>query len=251
VAEARGKKTKKARWQLSLGIKEVVFAGLGAAGLMMMSFALGTLAGRGDIYRVMHNWGIVGPETVKAVPAAQPPPAVPPATQAATAEEPKPAAPPTQGAVAPSQPPLAAAGKPGAAAAPAPTATKKKGKESAAAKEHQAQQEELRRLQQEVARLSKFQNSFEPQQSKPGRAGSKEKAAPKTGPATVRVAMFRDGAKAKAKLAEMQKKGDKVTLKEGKDQEGPYFVIYRQTPGKQPEARTAASQKKKPADARQ
>ena len=64
MGESRGRKAKKA-WQMQVGIKELIFTGLGVAGLVMMSFALGTLAGRGDIYRVLHNWGLVGPDPGK------------------------------------------------------------------------------------------------------------------------------------------------------------------------------------------
>ena len=64
MGESRGKKAKKA-WQMQVGIKELIFTGLGVAGLVMMSFALGTLAGRGDIYRVLHNWGLLGPDSGK------------------------------------------------------------------------------------------------------------------------------------------------------------------------------------------
>ncbi|MBM4284188.1 MAG: hypothetical protein FJ128_02910 [Deltaproteobacteria bacterium] len=239
MAEGRGKKGKKAGWQVSLGFKEVIFAGIAALGLMMMSFALGTLAGRGDIYRVLHNWGIVGPEAVKTLPVNQTPIAAPAAPQAAASPEaPPPAVSPSPGALVPPKPP---APSPPKTAAPPPSVApaRKKAKETAAAKEHRTREEEIRRLQKEVARLSRFQNSIEEQKPKSPRPGSKEKAAP----ALVRVAKFRDGAKAKAKLAEMQKKGEKVTLKEGKDQDGRYFVIYRQVAAKNQEA----EKEKKPA----
>ena len=63
MVEGRGRKAKKASdFKLRLGAKELVFGGLGVAGLVMMSFALGTLAGRGDIYRVLNNWGLLGPD---------------------------------------------------------------------------------------------------------------------------------------------------------------------------------------------
>jgi hypothetical protein len=66
MGESRGKKARKPTdWKLQLGIKELIFGGLGVAGLVMMSFALGTLAGRGDIYRVLHNWGLLGPDSNK------------------------------------------------------------------------------------------------------------------------------------------------------------------------------------------
>ena len=58
----RGKKVKKAAWHLNLGLIDVIFAGIGIVGLMMMSFALGALAGRGDIYRAAYSWGLLNPE---------------------------------------------------------------------------------------------------------------------------------------------------------------------------------------------
>ncbi|HEY9073699.1 MAG TPA: hypothetical protein VIN67_06160, partial [Desulfobaccales bacterium] len=58
----RGKKGKKAGWHLTLGLKDAIFAGIGMVGLMMISFTLGTLAGRGDIYRAAYSWGLLAPE---------------------------------------------------------------------------------------------------------------------------------------------------------------------------------------------
>jgi hypothetical protein len=67
MGESRGKKAKKGHWQLQVGLKELIFTGLGVAGLVMMSFALGTLTGRGDIYRVLHNWGLLAPDNGRAL----------------------------------------------------------------------------------------------------------------------------------------------------------------------------------------
>ncbi len=242
MAEGRGKKPKKARWQFSLGIVDVIFAGIGLVGLLAMSFALGTLAGRGDIYRVMHNWGLVEHEAIKIAAHTQPPSPNPGPGQPTAQEAPPEAAPPpgqpTTGSHIPLTPPpapQAVKGTPPQTAHPAAAPAKKKGKETPSAKERQAKEEELKRLRQEVAKISKFQNKMESQPPKPPGQTAKEKTAPKL----TKVAMFRNGAKAKEKLAELQRKGEKVTLKEGKDQEGPYFTIYRQVPAKPQETKSA------------
>lgn len=242
MAEGRGKKTKKARWQLSLGIVDVAFAGIGLVGLLAMSFALGTLAGRGDIYRVLHNWGLLEHEAIRTAAQTHPPAVNPGPAQPTAQGAPPEAAPPpgqtTTGSHIPltSQPaPPAVKGNAPQTAPPAATPAKKKGKESPSAKERQAKEEELKRLRQEVAKISKFQNKMESQPPKPPAQTAKEKAAP----TLTKVAMFRNSAKAKEKLAELQRKGEKVTIKEGKDQEGPYFTIYRQVPAKTQEAKSA------------
>ena len=82
----RGKKGKKAGWHLSLGLMDVIFVGIGVVGLMSLSFTLGALAGRGDIYRAAYSWGLLTPEPKAAsqeMPQAAAPPA--PATAAAPA----------------------------------------------------------------------------------------------------------------------------------------------------------------------
>ena len=65
VETGRGKKGKKAGWHLTLGVKDAIFAGIGLVGLLMMSFALGALAGRGDIYRAAYSWGLLAPDGAK------------------------------------------------------------------------------------------------------------------------------------------------------------------------------------------
>ena len=65
VETGRGKKGKKAGWHLTLGVKDAIFAGIGLVGLLMMSFALGALAGRGDIYRAAYSWGLLTPDGAK------------------------------------------------------------------------------------------------------------------------------------------------------------------------------------------
>jgi len=258
MGETRGKKGKKTGWQVTLGLKEVIFAGLGVAGLLMMSFALGTLAGRGDIYRVMHNWGLLSPDAGKAV-QVWPPAALPPSTPTAA-----PASPTSQegpGAAA-STPTQAAAAKPpapapveGAIAAPSsPSEVKKKSSKP----EPKKKENVLAKMRRDVAPKLKFQNSLDPvatKTSKPGEKSKKDNGKPEKttvaqGKASqVFVAKYRDGNRAKAQLAKMRKQGDQVTLKEGKDGEGPYFAIYRQIPARQPKSQHVAqspSKKSKP-----
>ena len=83
----RGKKAKKAGWHLTLGVKDAIFAGIGLVGLLMMSFALGALAGRGDIYRAAYSWGLLTPDGAKVAQWMPPPgpPAVAPAGTPGTA----------------------------------------------------------------------------------------------------------------------------------------------------------------------
>ncbi len=234
MAESRGKKSKKGRWQLILGVKETSFALIGIIGLVMMSFAVGTLAGRGDIYRVLYNWGLLGPEATKALQPWSPPqaafppipPAAPPVTQnpgatLTTAAPVSPAMPtPQQGSIAG---PIAV---PPATAAP----SAKKARQNTTPRGHKSKEEELRRMREEVAKKLKFQNSLDTATFKPAKTReSKVKIAEKPNSSTlVRVAKYRDKKAAKARVAELQKQGEQVTLKEGKDQKGPYFMVYRQ-----------------------
>jgi len=252
VENGRGKKGKKAIWHLTLGLRDTIFAGIGVVGLMMMSFALGALAGRGDIYRVAYSWGLLdhdGPKVAQFTPPAAAPP-VPP-QGAATGAAPVAAVPPTPaGAPTPAGPaaPVAAAPTQGApvagSIAPAPSAApsvKKKTKSGTSSREQKAaRDEELHRLRQEVAQKLKFQNSFDTA-PKPAKLSGKqkpkdkEKAKTAAAPTQVKVAQFRDAKSANAKVAELQKKGIKATLKQGKDQKGAYYTVYRQsaapTPG--------------------
>ena len=109
VETGRGKKGKKAGWHLTLGVKDAIFAGIGLVGLLMMSFALGALAGRGDIYRAAYSWGLLTPDGAKVAQwmPAPGPPAVAPAGTPGTATSTTVAS-----AVAPA--PAAGAGAPGA-----------------------------------------------------------------------------------------------------------------------------------------
>ena len=238
MTEGRGKKAKKARWQVVLGLKQVLFGALGLGWMMIIIFILGVLAGRGDIYRWLSSFGLVAPapRLAQYSPPAETPAATPqPTTTASTSKSSVPAAP------APATPPAPApiTGKmiPPAPTTPAPApAAAKKSRKGAAFRDQKAKEEELNRLRQEVASKLKFQNSFDSTPTKPSRAAKqKDKrlaaaAAPKASPKLVRVGQYRDAKTAKAKLAELQKKGGKVTLKQGKDHKGVFYEILRENP---------------------
>lgn len=250
MAESRGKKSKKGQWQFTLGVKEFAFTVVGIIGLVMMSFAMGTLAGRGDIYRVLHNWGLVGVEVPKALQPWNPPqagfPPIPPAAPPTapnsgatltTAAPGSPAAPtPQQGSIA---------APPATAAASASHAKKTK---QTAAPHRTTREEELKRMKEDVAKKLKFQNSLDTATYKPAKAkDSKAKATDKAAPALVKVGKFRDKKAAQARVAELQKQGEKVTLKEGKDNQGAYYTVYRQKSVGSPPAPSVAQNKSKDA----
>jgi hypothetical protein len=257
MVESRGKKAKKATdWKLRLGIKELVFAGLGVSGLVMMSFALGTLAGRGDIYRVMHNWGLIGPDSSKTgqiwYQAPSPAPAQVVALASPPAQEPDPApavkpGPPQAGA--PLQAPVKAIITP----APHPVQAMKKSPKQ----EVKGKEDKLDKIRQDVAKKLRFQNSLDMTATRAASGEKAKKGADKEPPVAVKapappmlVAKFRDAPQARARLAQMQKQGEKVSLKEGKDQEGQYYAIYRQAaprPG-EPHRMVQAQVKKPKAD---
>jgi hypothetical protein len=232
MGESRGKKAKKA-WQLQLGIKELIFSGLGVAGLVMMSFALGTLAGRGDIYRVLHNWGLLGPDSGKAGQIwyqAPPPPAAP--VVALSSPTPQETAPPAAKpahphAAVPDKPPASAPVKGSIAAPPNPVQAKKKSPKQ----EARAREDKLEKIRREVASKLKFQNSLDlaATRSNPSSERSKKGADREQADASKMILVkYRNAGQARARLAQMQKQGEKVFLKEGKDKEGQYFAICRQ-----------------------
>lgn len=239
MRESRGRKGKKTKWQLQVGLKELIFTGLGVAGLAMMSFALGTLAGRGDIYRLLHNWGLLGPDSGQAVKIWHQPTSPSSTPVAALSNSPPQEAPapasaktgPPQVTAAP-QPPPSPPMKGDIAAPPSPLQDKKKSPKT----EDKAKDEKLENIRREVAGKLKFQNSMDlaaTRGSKPGgesKKGSDKELTGATRGSTsqVFVVKFRDAEKAQTRLAEMRKQGDKVALKEGKDEEGRFFAIYRQ-----------------------
>jgi hypothetical protein len=242
VETGRGKKGQKAGWHLTLGIKDAIFAGIGLVGLLMMSFALGALAGRGDIYRVAYSWGLLTPDGAKVAQwmPAPGPPAVAPAGTPGTATSSTVAA-----AVAP--PPAAAPAPPGPGAAtkperpgpvtgsiaplPPPAAAKKKGKTGTAHHDPKSREEELRQVRQEVAKKLKFQNSFD---TGPKARLPKTKEHDKSQPTQVRVADYRTSKEAQARVAELNKKGVKASLKTTKDSKGTLYIVYKPASSVQP-----------------
>ena len=261
--EAGGaKKSKKAGWHLTLGVKDAIFAGIGLVGLLMMSFALGALAGRGDIYRVAYSWGLLAPDGTKVaqwMPAPGPPgvapagtPGTATSTTVAAAVAPAPAttpAPPTPRAAAPARPgPVTGSIAP----LPPPAAAKKKAKTTTTHSDHKAREEELRQVRQEVVQKLKFQNSFD---TGPKPRLPKAKDHDKAQPTQVRVADYRTSKEAQAKVDELHKKGVKATLKKAQDSKGTLYIVYKPTspikPGaekivQKPEKSSGAAPKPKP-----
>ena len=248
----RGKKGKKAGWHLTLGVKDAIFAGIGLVGLLMMCFALGALAGRGDIYRVAYSWGLLTPDGAKVAQwmPAPGPPAVAPAGTPGTATS-------TTVASAVAPPPAAAPARPGpvtGSIAPLlpPAAAQKKGKTGTPHHDPKSREEELRQARQDVAQKLKFQNSFD---TGPKPRLPKAKDHDKAQPTQVRVAEYRTSKEAQAKVAELQKKGVKATLKTTKDSKGTLYIVYKPTspvqPGaekivQKPEKSSGATRKPKP-----
>jgi hypothetical protein len=228
---------------LTLGIKDAIFAGIGLVGLLMMSFALGALAGRGDIYRAAYSWGLLAPDGAKVaqwMPVPGPPgvaPAGTPGTATSTtvtaAVAPVPAAVP-----APPAPRAATPTRPGPvtgsiAPLPPPAAAKKKAKTGTTHSEHKAREEEMQKVRQEVVQKLKFQNSFD---TGPKPRLPKAKDHDKSQPTQVRVAEYRTSKEAQARMAELRKQGVKATLKTTKDSKGTLYIVYKPTSSVQPAA---------------
>jgi hypothetical protein len=236
VETGRGKKGKKAGWHVTLGIKDAIFAGIGLVGLLMMSFALGALAGRGDIYRAAYSWGLLAPDGAKVaqwMPVPVPPgvaPAATPGTATSTTVAAAVAPAPAPGAAAPARPaPVTASVAP----LPPPAAAKKKGKAGTTHHDQKSREEELRQVRQEVVQKLKFQNSFD---TGPKAKLPKAKEHDKVQPTQVRVAEYRTSKEAQARVAELHKKGVKATLKTTKDSKGTLYIVYKTTSSVQPTA---------------
>jgi hypothetical protein len=230
VETGRGRKSKKTGWRLTLGLKETIFAGIGVVGLMMMSFALGALAGRGDIYRAAYSWGLMSPAGSRMVQwapgmAAPGVPARPNQVPAAVARQ---AA--ASGATAP-RAVAARQTKPGVVTGsitglgpPVTTATaKKKGKSGSFHRTHKTREEELRQVRREVVPKLKFLNSFD----NPSKPKGHEKAQAKSQTKQVRVAQYRSSKEARGKVAELRKKGVKATIKKVRGSKGTFYVVYK------------------------
>jgi hypothetical protein len=258
MGESRGKKGKKA-WQMQVGIKELVFTGLGVAGLVMMSFALGTLAGRGDIYRVLHNWGLLGPDTNRAGQIWYQAPPSPPATApvvALASPAPQQEAPPAEKPAphhehASQKAPSPAPVKPMKAtiiSSPNPVEQVKKKSPKQVAK---AKEDNLEKIRRDLAGKLKFQNSLDlattrGTSSKKSNDKDKEHAATlKSATSQVVLVRYRNVSQARARFAQMLKQGEKVILREGKDHEGQYYAICRQVTVKPAESHQAAHAQKK------
>jgi hypothetical protein len=266
VENSRGKKGKKASWHLTLGLKDAIFAGIGVVGLIMISFALGVLSGRGDIYRVAYSWGLLAPDGSKIAQQWSPPGVAPmampqgaptaPGAAPAAATPPNPASAPAPLAAAAKQPGAAPVTGSIAAVPASSTSAKKKSKSGSSSRDHKAREEEMHRLRQEVAGKLKFQNSFDTA-PKPSKLSSKQKSKEKEAkaktagaPTQVRVAQYRDAESAKAKVAELQKKGIKATLKQGKDQKGTFYTVYRQSAANSPTSEKLAQKPEKSSDSK-
>jgi hypothetical protein len=229
VETGRGRKSKKTGWRLTLGLKETLFAGIGVVGLMMMSFALGALAGRGDIYRAAYSWGLMSPARSRIVQWA---PGMGPGVPARANQVPMAA--PRQVAASGAKAPRAVAArkaKPGVvtgsitglgAPVPAPTA-KKKGTRDSFHKTHKTREEELRQTRREVVPKLKFLNSFD----NPPKPKGHEKALTKSQTRQVRVAQYRSSREARVKAAELRKKGFKATIKKTRGSRGTFYVVYK------------------------
>jgi hypothetical protein len=258
VETGRAKKGKKAGWHLTLGVKDVIFAGIGLVGLLMMSFALGALAGRGDIYRAAYSWGLLTPDGAK-VAQWMPAPGLPAAAPAGTpgsatsttlvaAVAPAPAAAPAPPAA--STPPAPAATKPerpgpvtgSIAPLPPPAATKKKGKAGTTHHDQKSREEELQKVRQEVVQKLKFQNSFD---TGPKARLPKAKDHDKAQPTQVKVDEYRTSKAAQTRVAELNKKGVKATLKTTKDSKGTLYIVYKTTSPVQPAAAKIVQSRKK------
>lgn len=252
MGESRGKRSKKTKWQLKLGVKELIFTALGVAGLAMMSFALGTLAGRGDIYRVLHNWGLLSSDR-NAVQMWGQGPAPPAAPVAPLASRPGPQVPEPKNLTgsSPKFPPVA-----GDIVAlpktPSPAAPKKSTKPAV-----KANPDDLEKIRRQVASKLKFQNSLDlaATRKRPpageAKKGNDKKATTvsRTATSLMIVAKFRNLNRAQLKLSQMRQQGEKVVLKQGKDADGRYFAICRQVtvaPSKSPQVARTRLKKTKP-----
>jgi hypothetical protein len=207
VEKGRGGKSRKTGWQLNLGLKDAVFAGIGVVGLIMMSFAVGVLAGRGDIYRMAYSWGLLTPKGARV---AQWTPV--PGPGAVT-----PAPAPVTGSLAPVNPPAAST-----------VTLKKKGKTRTTHQDFKTQEEELQRLRRELVQKLKFQNSFDSApQPRSSKSKSHEKAQAKSPAPLVRVARYRTSKAAQAKVAELHRKGIKASVKKARDSKGTWYIVYK------------------------
>ena len=222
----------------------------------MISFALGALAGRGDIYRAAYSWGLLTPDGTKVaqwVPPPGPPAAAPggtpgtaTSTTTASAVTPAPAAAPASPAAVAAKPARPGPVTGSIAPLPHPAAAKKKGKTETIHHDQKSREEELRQVRQDVVGKLKFQNSFDtgPKPRLP-KTKDHDKAQAKSQPTQVRVAEYRTSKEAQAKVAELQKTGVKASLKKTKDSKGTVYVVYKPTSPPQPAVEKVAQKPEK------
>ena len=91
----------------------------------------------------------------------------------------------------------------------------------------------MRQVRQEVVQKLKFQNSFD---TGPKPRLPKAKDHDKAQSTPVKVAQYRNNKEAQAKVAELQKKGVKATLKQTKDSKGTLYIVYKPASPAQPGA---------------
>jgi hypothetical protein len=264
----RGKKSKK--WQLTLGVKDAVFAAFGIIGLLMMSFTLGALAGRGDIYRVAYSWGLLRPQAnpmaqvipqvaLAPVPSVAGAPAAPAVPNSEAAAVPAPVA--ARRAGARPRLPVQVKGKVAAksehaapiaasvAALPAPAAVapaRKKSKAALARHERKVKEEQERKERLEMAKKLSFLNSLDSTPKFGQKNKTKATTAKPQPPVLIRVATCRDSKSAHAKMAELEKQGVKATVKQRKGAKGVVsYVVYRQVQSQAKETEKVAENKEK------
>ena len=203
----------------SAGLKQIACCGLGLVALMLLSFTIGVLAGRGDIYRLLSRWGLVQPQSLKVAQPWLAPEAAPPTRETAAS---KPAA-KTPAASAGTARKREAPAKGSLAALPSSSSAKK----ARRTKDQKAQEEAQTR--QAVARQLKFHNTQGAPPSPKAKRASKAKAGSGTTQAKAlkKVGTFRDKKLAQAKAAALKRKGVEVTLKTVKDEQGTAYILYK------------------------
>ena len=241
-----GRKTHEPGRRLTLGVKQTACCCGGIAGLLLLTFVVGVLAGRGDIYRVLAHWGFVDPQSLKVAQPWLPP-------EESGAKPPEPTAKATPAAAPASRPgPSKARTTPVAGhivSVPVGTQTAPPAKKTHRSKEHKSQQakEDALKRQGEVRKL-RFLNSQKEQQPKlkpPKHAKGKGEARSSTA-GLKKVAAYKDNRQAQAKAAELKKKGKQATVKAVKEAKGTLYVVYTHEAAAQKETVQTAKKKDGP-----
>jgi cell division protein FtsN len=123
---------------------------------------------------------------------------------------------PVTASIAPLSPPVPAATAP------------KKGKPNTAHQDRKSREDEIRRVRQDMVQKLKFQNSFDtaPKARLP-KPKDHEKAHVQSQPTQVQIGQYRNSKEAQAKVAELQKKGIKATVRTAKDSKGTLYVVCK------------------------